>query len=125
MVIYQNDWERVSLGEIASFHKGDVLSKSDLTTSGVPCILYGELYTRYKEIVGSVTSYCSPELSGLTLSQAEDVLLPASGETPEEMAKASCLTSSGVAIGGDIIIARPGPGVSGRFLSSAKQRPSK
>lgn len=117
MVIYQNGWERVSLGEIASFHKGGALSKSDLTTSGVPCILYGELYTRYKEIVGSVTSYCSPKLSGLTLSQSEDVLLPASGETPEEMAKASCLTSSGVAIGGDIIIARPRPGVSGRFLS--------
>lgn len=117
MVIYQDGWERVTLGQIASFHKGGSLSKSDLTTSGVPCILYGQLYTRYKEIVGSVTSYCSPERSDLTLSQAEDVLLPASGETPEEMAKASCLTSSGVAIGGDIIIARPRPGLSGRFLS--------
>lgn len=117
MVNVLNSWRHVSLSELVSFHKGGTLSKMDLAESGIPCVLYGELYTRYGEVTNRIHSRCSAVLHELTLSKEEDVLLPSSGETPEEMAKATCVTIADVGIGGDIIIARPKPGASGRFIS--------
>ena len=40
------------------------------------------------------------------MSEKDDVILPASGEMPLDMASASCVTLSGVALGGDINIIR-------------------
>lgn len=117
MVNKLDSWRHVSLGELVSFHKGGTLSKANLAESGIPCVLYGELYTRYAEVADRIHSRCSAALHELTLSKEEDVLLPSSGETPEEMAKATCIAIADVGIGGDIIIARPKPGVSGRFVS--------
>ena len=46
------EWEVKRLGEVAAFHKGKGVSKSDISPDGVlPCIRYGELYTRYLNVI--------------------------------------------------------------------------
>jgi len=45
------EWEKKKLGDIVDFYKGKGISREDLSDNGTPCILYGELYTTYGEII--------------------------------------------------------------------------
>ena len=114
----RSDWKNVRLGDIVEYSKGTGLSKEKLSDKGLyRCILYGELFTRYKEIINTVHSktFC---LEG-TPSVAGDVLLPGSTTTcGEDLAKASSLNFEDILLGGDIIILRPKKNqVIGDFLS--------
>ena len=101
------DWEERKLGEVASILKGKGISKSDIVVSGkTPCIRYGELYTDYGEVIANINSRTDAPKSELLFSLANDVIIPASGETHLDMARASCVLSSGVALGGDLNIIR-------------------
>ena len=51
------------------------------------------------------------------LSKENDVILPASGETPEDISTCACVLQSGIILGGDINIIRPLSDLSGRFLA--------
>ncbi|MCY3626480.1 MAG: restriction endonuclease subunit S [Gammaproteobacteria bacterium] len=99
------DWKIEKLGELADIFRGSGLRKSILDPSGqYPCILYGELYTLYSEVISKVHSrtYAQNKVK----SAYGDILLPTSGETPEGVATASALLVSDVQIGGDIIVVR-------------------
>lgn len=101
------NWKGCLLGEVASFSKGKGISKSDVTPDGkLPCIRYGQLYTHYKETIKEVISYTNLPLEELVLSKPNDVIIPASGETQLDIATASCIKKSGVALGGDLNIIR-------------------
>ena len=101
------EWEEKALGTVAIFSKGKGISKAEISQNGVqPCIRYGELYTYYKETISSVISYTNMSSADLVLSQANDVILPASGETQIDIATASCIMSDGIALGGDLNIIR-------------------
>jgi len=100
-------WEVKRLGEIGTILKGKGISKSDISEKGsLPCIRYGELYTHYSEVVRSVRSFTNVDAADLVLSEENDVIIPASGETIEDIATASCVTTKGVALGGDLNILR-------------------
>ena len=107
-------WAIKKLCDIADITKGGSLCKDDLSECGTPCILYGELYTTYGPVADNVVSRTNV-IGGLFLSQANDVILPSSGETAWDIATATCLINEGVAIGGDIIVIRSS--IDGRFLS--------
>lgn len=110
------DWITKTLHEIAVFSKGKGISKSDVVKNGaLPCIRYGELYTHYKEIIYDVISYTDIPEEDLILSQANDVIIPSSGETHEDIATSSCVMLDGIALGGDLNIIRSK--VNGVFLS--------
>ena len=110
------EWEENTLGEIATFAKGKGISKAEISPTGTqPCIRYGELYTQYKETINSVISYTDVSPSNLVLSQANDVIIPASGETQIDIATASCVLNSGIALGSDLNIIRSK--MNGVFLS--------
>lgn len=103
----RSKWKRVRLGDIVEYKKGNGLSKEKLSSKGEhECVLYGELFTRYKETIDYVfskTSYKEGELSVLG-----DVLMPGSTTTcGEDLAKASAIHHDNVLLGGDIIILRP------------------
>ena len=67
--------------------KGKGITKSDVVEHGTtPCVRYGELYTIYSEIIEEVRSGTNLPESDLVLSQAGDVIIPASGETKEDIA---------------------------------------
>jgi type I restriction enzyme, S subunit len=101
------DWEEKRLGEVATITKGKGIAKADISEDGVlSCIRYGELYTLYSEVIHRVVSRTNVHTSDLVLSQSSDVIIPASGEDPKDMANASCVRQEGVALGGDLNIIR-------------------
>lgn len=109
-------WTEKSLDEVATILKGKGISKADIVEDGeLPCIRYGELYTHYNETISTVKSYTNSNPKDLILSKANDVIIPASGETQIDIAKASCVLESGVALGGDLNIIRSK--INGVFLS--------
>src|SRR5690606_9529638 len=92
-------WTEKSLDEVATILKGKGISKADIVEDGdLPCIRYGELYTHYNETISTVKSYTNSNPVDLILSKANDVIIPASGETQIDIAKASCVLESGVAL---------------------------
>lgn len=102
---FQEDWEHHNLGEIASFSKGKGISKADIVEDGATeCIRYGELYTTYGETIDEVKSRTNINVNDLVLSEANDVIIPASGETQIDIATASCVLRDGIALGGDLNI---------------------
>lgn len=110
------EWEEKALANVAKFFKGKGISKADIQADGDrPCIRYGELYTRYGEVIDKVYSKTSVDGAGLFLSRANDVIIPASGETKIDIAKASCVMRDGVALGGDLNVIRTAQ--NGVFLS--------
>lgn len=113
---FEGEWERQKLGEIAEFSKGKGISKSDVDENGeTECIRYGELYTHYGEVIAEIKSRTNINRENLVFSEANDVIIPSSGETQIDIATASCVLKSGVALGGDLnIIKTPNNGV---FLS--------
>ena len=69
--------------------------------------MYGELYTTYStEIINEVISKTLLPASGLVKSEANDIIIPASGETAIDISTARCVTKSGVFLGGDLNIIR-------------------
>lgn len=101
------DWDEKLLEDVAIFLKGKGISKSDISTNGIlPCIRYGELYTHYKEIIDSTISFTNLPPNDLILSEGNDVIIPSSGETREDIATASCVMKEGIALGGDLNIIR-------------------
>ncbi|AOA60046.1 restriction endonuclease subunit S [Acinetobacter larvae] len=100
-------WEIKNLANIATFLKGKGISKADIDETGViPCIRYGELYTTYNEIIDKVLSKTNIPTNNLILSKKNDVIIPSSGETHEDIAKASCVMLDDIALGGDLNIIR-------------------
>ncbi len=99
------EWKDRLLGDIATFSKGKGISKADIDDEGMtPCIRYGELYTEYGETIREVKSKTNLDIKNLVLSESNDVIIPASGETQIDIATASCVQLSGVALGGDLNI---------------------
>ena len=96
--------KKVTLDEITENSKGKGISKSDITKEGTPCIRYGELYTYYNEITEKILSKTQLDKNSLVLSEYGDILIPSSGETPEDIATATCVLNENIAIGGDITI---------------------
>lgn len=45
------------LGDVATISRGGNFQKKDFTESGVPCIHYGQIYTRYGLFVNETITY--------------------------------------------------------------------
>ena len=104
---FSGEWKFGKLGKYANLLKCSGLSKNDLSNIGQKCILYGQLYTTYKnEIITEVSSLTNKKLDNFVYSIANDIIIPASGETAEDIATARCLTMSNVIVGGDLNIIR-------------------
>ncbi len=111
------EWETYSINEISNIVKGSGISKEQLSKEGEECILYGELYTKYKsEIIDEVFSKTDINSTKLTRSQHNDVIIPCSGESAEDIATARCVTRDGILLGGDLNIIRFN-GQNGAFMS--------
>ena len=95
------------MSDIADFSKGIGISKDQLSADGEPCILYGELYTKYKsETIKEVISKTNIDNTKLVKSKSNDVIIPCSGETAEEIAIARCVLKDDILLGGDLNIIR-------------------
>ncbi len=113
---FDSEWRTEELSAIATFSKGKGISKEDISDNGtLECIRYGELYTYYQELITKVKSRTNIKSDELILSEENDVIIPASGESQIDIAKASCVLRKGIALGGDLNIIRTR--LNGVFLS--------
>ncbi|WP_185242064.1 restriction endonuclease subunit S [Elizabethkingia anophelis] len=105
-VEFTGDWKVKRLGEIFYSEKGKGLSKDKLTVNGkYECLLYGELYTKYKEVIFNVVSKTNEE-DGLK-SQIGDLLIPSSTTTTGiDLANVTAINKENVLLGGDITVLR-------------------
>lgn len=99
-------WEVKKLGEVCDIFKGKGISKSQISESGkYECILYGELFTTYKEVISTAVSKTNTSES--IPSKRGDILYPGSTTTTGiDLAKASAILKDNVLLGGDIVILR-------------------
>ena len=111
-------WEQRKAIDIADYSKGNGYSKGDLTDAGTPIILYGRLYTKYQFAISEVDTFTVPR-NGAVYSQGNEVIVPASGETADDIARASAVEKSGVLLGGDLNILRPFDFINPLFLALA------
>lgn len=115
---FSGEWKSDNLESVVSFYKGKNLPKSSIQDDGVfPCIHYGELFTKYSEVIEVVTSRTNQNDNFFSISN--DVLMPTSDVTPKGLVKSCCIKQSGVVLGGDILIIRPEDKnvIDGAFLS--------
>ena len=115
---FTDPWEQRKAIDIADYSKGNGYSKGDLTDAGTPIILYGRLYTKYQFAISEVDTFAFPR-NGAVYSQGNEVIVPASGETAEDIARASAVEKSGVLLGGDLNIFRPFDFINPLFLALA------
>ena len=111
-----NAWEQRELKELASFAKGSGYSKNDIKEQGTPLILYGRLYTKYETKIYEVDTFAEPQ-KGSIYSKGCEVIVPASGETSEDIARASYVAKSGILLGGDLNIIYPNDTIEPTFLA--------
>jgi type I restriction enzyme, S subunit len=101
-------WEVKRLAVLGSFSKGGGFSKAELTETGEPAILYGDIYTKYDFKISNPARYISTETSRKSVPiQQGDILFTGSGETIEDIGKCVAYANENPAFaGGDVIIFR-------------------
>lgn len=100
---FSGEWEEKKLGEIAVFSKGHGYSKNDLIPDGDPIILYGRMYINYETVISNIETFVHKQENSV-LSKGGEIIIPASGETAEDIARASVVEKKGIILGGDINI---------------------
>jgi type I restriction enzyme, S subunit len=97
------------LENLGTFLKGKGVPKSDVQENGIPCIRYGELYTKHHRIVRRYYSFISKEIASESFRlKKNDVMFAGSGETIEEIGKSAAFVDDIEAYAGsDTLIFRP------------------
>ena len=110
-------WKVVRLGELGSFRRGGSLSKADLTDEGIPCVLYGDLYTKHAEVIKTVTNFTAVQ-KGLSFAHKNDLLFPTSttADAVSLISPSAIANDDEIAIGGDVTVFTP-DNVNAAFIS--------
>lgn len=99
----------VTLDKLGVFLKGKGIMKSDVIENGIPCVRYGELYTKHHRIIRDYFSFVDRETANQSFKlEKNDILLAGSGETITEIGKsASFVDDMEVYAGSDTLVFRP------------------
>lgn len=114
-------WTVQQLGKIGQLFKGNGGSKREEVSSGVPCVRYGDLYTRHEFFIHASRAFVAPDRSSAyTPIHYGDLLFAASGETVEDIGRSAINLIEGDArCGGDVLVLRPSVEVNPWFLGFA------
>lgn len=97
---YTDEWEQRKLDNWGSFYYGRSCPKWSVTEDAtIPCIRYGELYTKFGAKIDKVYSYTNMSPENLRLSKGTEVLIPRVGEDPMDYNHCTWLSMPNVAIG--------------------------
>ena len=113
---FSEPWLKTQLSEVAEFSKGKGYSKKDLQSHGTPIILYGRLYTNYESAISNIETYAKLEENSV-ISEGGEVIIPASGESADDISRASCVIDRGIILGGDLNIVRPHEYLNSLFIA--------
>ena len=121
---FHDEWEVKRLGELGSFLKGSGVKKDEAQSGHLPCIRYGEIYTRHNDYIKEFQSFVSQKVAATACRLKQgDLLFAGSGETKEEIGKCVAFVFEFEAYaGGDIVILRP-QGVDSLFLGFCLNAP--
>lgn len=121
---YSDPWITTSLGQIGTFSKGQGISKSEVESSGIACIRYGEIYTHHNDFIRAFYSFISKSTAlKSTRMRKGDLLFTGSGETAEDIGKCVAYVGNDEAYaGGDIVILSPN-GHDSKFLGYLMNSP--
>ena len=98
----QSEKQSVPVADLGEPFSVSNLSKEDLTDTGTPCVIYGELFTTYGEIINHVESY-TKRSKGMTLSKKGDLLFPSSTTVDAvSLIAPSIINVDNVILGGDM-----------------------
>lgn len=107
--LFPEDWEIKLLGDIGFFSKGRGIKKDEAASGNIPCIRYGEIYTRHNDYIKKFFSFISGNIAKTSKKiNKGDILFAGSGETKEEIGKSVAFVDEFEAYaGGDIVIMSP------------------
>lgn len=111
------EWK--TLGELGELVRGNGLPKADFTTSGVPAIHYGQIYTHYGLSTETTISYVSPETARkLKKVNTGDVVITNTSENLEDVGKALVYLGNSEAVtGGHATIFKPNKFIIGKYFA--------
>ena len=76
------------LGDIATISRGGSFQKKDFTEGGVPCIHYGQIYTRYGLFANETFTYISESVAKKQkFAQPSDIVMAVTSENIEDVCK--------------------------------------
>jgi type I restriction enzyme S subunit len=121
---FTGEWEVKKLGDLGMFFKGSGVKKDESQSGSLPCIRYGEIYTRHDDYIKTFYSFISTAVAETARPLKKgDVLFAGSGETKSEIGKCVAFVNDFVAYaGGDIVILRP-QGCDSKYLGFALNTP--
>lgn len=97
---FTEDWEQRKLDDWGTFYYGRSCPKWSVTEDAtIPCIRYGELYTKFGAKIDKVYSYTNVSPENLRFSKGTEVLIPRVGEDPMDYNHCTWLSMANVAIG--------------------------
>jgi len=104
--IDNKEWNQYTLGDLYQHKRGQLLSKEKLSPLGkFKCVLYGELFTTYAEVIDEVVNRTDFEEG--TPSKYGDLLMPGSTTTTGiDLTVTTAILEDDVLLGGDINIFR-------------------
>ena len=113
----QTEKQEVRVADLGKFFNVGNLAKEDLSETGEPCIIYGELFTTYGETISQIESHTN-KTEGMVLSKKGDLLFPSS-TTVDAMSliAPSVINMDGVILGGDMFGIHISPNFNAQYLS--------
>lgn len=99
-----NSWEWVRIRSLGEIIRGNGIKRNETSSSGEPCVRYGEIYTTYETCFYSALSFVPADLySKCKHFSYGDILMTLTGENKPDIAKAvAYLGEKPVAAGGDL-----------------------
>lgn len=97
---FTDAWEQRKLDDWGDFYYGRSCPKWSVTENAtIPCIRYGELYTKFGAKIDRVYSYTNMPPENLRFSKGTEVLIPRVGEDPMDYNHCTWLSMPDIAIG--------------------------
>ena len=127
MLTFGGDVPMMRLGDIATdIYRGSGIKRDEITTAGIPCVRYGEIYTTYNVWFDQCVSHTVEEkIVNRKYFEHGDVLFAITGESVEDIAK-SCvyMGQEKCLAGGDLVVMKhnQNPKYIGYALSSTSAR---
>ncbi len=103
-----NGVEYKTLGEFATITRGGNFQKKDFTKIGVPCIHYGQIYTRYGLFADQTITRINKEAASKSkYASQNDIIMAVTSENVEDVCKSvAWLGSDDIAVSGHTAIIR-------------------
>ena len=94
------------LGEIATITRGGNFQKKDFTSDGIPCIHYGQIYTKYGLYANETVTFISEEVAKKSKkATTNDIIMAVTSENIEDVCKCvAWLGKEDVAVSGHTAI---------------------